>query len=587
MTLSIIVLYLVVTAFLGYLGYRKTHGVSDYLLAGRDIHPYIMALSYGATFISTAAIVGFGGAAGVFGMGLLWLTFLNIFAGIFLAFVIFGKRTRRMGYNMGAHTFPEFLAKRYDSTFIQKFSGFIIFLFMPLYAAVVLIGAAKFLEHQFVISYSTSLFFFTLIIAAYVIMGGLKGVMYTDAFQGSIMFVGMLILLIYTYSINGGVVQAHQALTDLPVPSPMAAKGHMGWTSMPSFGSEYWWTLVSTIIMGVGIGVLAQPQLIVRFMTVKSNRELNRAVFIGGIFILMMTGVAFISGSLSNVFFAKNIKNLEFCEISGNLKEICPGKVMVEIKADNLEKFRAGKPELKIGDKIDVHANVDHKITYKGSIAIKAAGGNVSDIIPQFVKQAMPRWFGIIFMITLLAAAMSTLSSQFHTLGTALGHDIYMQFEKGKKYTEERSVFVSRFGIGITILISALLAYYLPIIFEKGEAIIAKGTAIFFGICACSFLPAYVGGIFSKWVTKTGAIAGIVGGFIVSSFWLFFVHASVSSVVGLSQFIFGKPALLGVPWTLIDPMFIGLPVSVFLTIAVSIFTQKSAEDHLNKCFKNI
>ena len=72
---------------------------------------------------------------------------------------------------------------------------------------------------------------------------------------------------------------------------------------MPVLGSPIWWTVVSAIILGVGIGVLAQPQLAVRFMMVKSNKELNRGVLIGGIFILMMTGVAFVVGALSNVFF--------------------------------------------------------------------------------------------------------------------------------------------------------------------------------------------------------------------------------------------------------------------------------------------
>jgi Na+/proline symporter len=50
----------------------------DYLVAGRNIHPAVMSLSYGATFISTSAIVGFGGVAGLFGFSLLWLTVLNI-----------------------------------------------------------------------------------------------------------------------------------------------------------------------------------------------------------------------------------------------------------------------------------------------------------------------------------------------------------------------------------------------------------------------------------------------------------------------------------------------------------------------------
>ena len=142
----IILIYLLVTIYLGYRGWRDTKSSEDYMVAGRRAHPYIMAMSYGATFISTSAIVGFGGTAGLFGLGLLYLTLLNIFMGVFIAFIVYGKRTRKMGHNLGAMTFPELLSKRFDSRFIQYFSGLVIFLGMPLYTSVVLIGAARFME---------------------------------------------------------------------------------------------------------------------------------------------------------------------------------------------------------------------------------------------------------------------------------------------------------------------------------------------------------------------------------------------------------------------------------------------------------
>jgi SSS family solute:Na+ symporter len=78
-----------------------------------------MALSYGATFISTAAIVGFGGVAGVYGLGLLWLPFMNIIVGIFIAFVFFGKRTRKIGHNLKALTFPSFY---HDDSTVNSFN---------------------------------------------------------------------------------------------------------------------------------------------------------------------------------------------------------------------------------------------------------------------------------------------------------------------------------------------------------------------------------------------------------------------------------------------------------------------------------
>ncbi|MDD3974062.1 MAG: sodium:solute symporter family protein, partial [Methanothrix soehngenii] len=289
----IILIYLLVTLYLGYRGWKGTKDTEGYLVAGRKAHPYIMAMSYGATFISTSAIVGFGGNAGLFGMGLLWLTFFNIFVGIFIAFVFYGKRTRKMGHNLNAMTFPELLGKRFDSRFVQYFSGVVIFLGMPLYAAVVLIGAARFMETTLAIDFHVALLIYSVIIAAYVIWGGLRGVMYTDAFQGTIMFFGMAFLLFMTYAHLGGITAAHQALTNMAhlVPENLALMGHTGWTEMPLLGSSWWWTLVSTIVLGVGIGVLAMPQLAVRFMTVKSSRELHRGTLIGGVFILFMTGV--------------------------------------------------------------------------------------------------------------------------------------------------------------------------------------------------------------------------------------------------------------------------------------------------------
>jgi len=148
-----ILIYLIVTLYLGYYGFRETRDSEDYLVAGRRIHPAVMALSYGAAFISTSAIVGFGGVAGLFGMSLLWLTFLNMLVGICIAYAVIGKRIRSLGERTGALTFPELLGKIYDSRFLQAFSGAIVFLFMPLYAGVVLIGAARFLEVALSVNY--------------------------------------------------------------------------------------------------------------------------------------------------------------------------------------------------------------------------------------------------------------------------------------------------------------------------------------------------------------------------------------------------------------------------------------------------
>ena len=538
----VFIVYFLMVGYVGYIAWKRTNSSEDFMVAGRDTHPYIMALSYGATFISTAAIVGFGGVAGKYGMGILWLAFLNILIGIFIAFVFFGKKTRKMGHNLNSLTFPEFLGRRFDSKFIQFFSGLLIFCAMPIYAAVVLIGAARFMESSLMLNFNVALLVLAIVICGYVLFGGLKGVMYTDALQGSIMFVGMLILLVFIYWVLGGVTEANTALTNMAhlYPADAIAEGGTGWTSFPRLGSPFWWSLVTTTIMGVGIGALAQPQLAVRFMTVKSDKELHRSLLIGSIFIFVMTGSAYVVGSLCNVYFYQNF----------------------------------------------------------GQIAIDFVGGNMDSIIPTFISTALPEWFVYIFLLSLLAAAMSTLSSQYHTQGTSLGHDIVDAFKNrgiSEGYTDEelkesatakvtrfRFTTINQVGILIAVVLSLIIGLSLP------GSIVALGTSLFMGLCAAAFLPIYCAALFWKRATRTGVLAGFFSGVLTSLFLLVFVFKKTATGLGICKFIFGVDMLINVlPWYNIDVMIFAIPVSTFFLVVVSLLTKPMDEKIIDRAFKGL
>ena len=283
----------------------------------------------------------------------------------------------------------------------------------------------------------------------------------------------------------------------------------------------FWWTLVSTLILGVGIGVLSQPQLVVRFMTVKSNKELNRAVLIGGVFIAMMTGTAFIVGALSNVYFMQ----------------------------------------------------------HSGQIAIQAAGGNADKIIPLFISTAMPLWFAYLFMITLLSAAMSTLSAQFHVQGTALGRDIY---ETLSNKVGGSSVMVARAGIVVAVFIAVILGFILP------ANIIAVGTAMWFSLTAVAFLAMYVCALFWKRTTKEGAIAGLVVGTVYTAISYLFINQKAAAALGVCKALTGKVVLITtMPWPTVDPLVIGVPLAFILTIVVSLLTKPPSKEILDKAFKDV
>jgi SSS family solute:Na+ symporter len=480
-------------------------------------------------------------------------------------------------------------------------------------------------------NYTVALLFFAMIVAAYVFFGGLKGVMYTDALQGTIMFVGMATLMIYTYAKVGGIVTGHQALTELAdlVPSSLTAIGHRGWTAMPEFGFgnpkyNLWWIIVSTIVMGVGIGVLAQPQLVVRFMTVKSKRELNRAVGMGAVFILAMVGVAYMTGSLSNAYFAhhgalfqgrviKTVNTEKNHALLQVMKRSPAGEWLDAIK-------ETGKDGKVVNSTVPVHTDADGKwlpvgketsaagvvregvvvpvvldkaqpylpekfgpnqIAQGRSISIVYAKGVSDQIIPTFITTAMPKWFGVVFLLTLLAAAMSTLSSQFHTLGTAAGRDVFEQLTVHKSEAgSNRTILIVRIAILLGLVLAVAIGYYA----KKEQAvvsIIARATAIFFGLCASTFLPAFVGGLFWRRITRAGAIASMLSGFALSAFWLAFVKMPECQVIGLVK----RSILADAPnWPVVDPLFVALPVSILVAVIVSLMTPRPDAAHVAKCF---
>jgi SSS family solute:Na+ symporter len=234
-------------------------------------------------------------------------------------------------------------------------------------------------------------------------------------------------------------------------------------------------------------------------MTAKDNKSLNRAVAIGGLAILMLPGVAYTVGALTNVYFYQEM----------------------------------------------------------GKLSVAAAGGNTDSVFPLYINMALPDWFVVIFLLTLLAAAMSTLSALFHAMGTAAVNDIWGRWRNKKPSLIETKVFVC-----IMILVSVALAFIMP------GSIIARATAMFMGLCAAAFLPAFTHAIFSKKPSANAAKVSLVVGAVSWFLWTAFVHIKESEPLGLSMLIFGQKAILPMPWQVVDPIIIALPLSIIALVVV-------------------
>jgi len=512
--------------FLGYLGYRKTKTAEDYFVAGRTMGALLIAFSYGATFISAVALIGFSGIASVYGHSILWLAFLNVFVGIFIAFVFYGLRTRKMGLSLKAMTLPELLGNRFNSVKLQQVSGLIIGVFMVAYTSAVFLAIASLFQVTFGIPYWVCVVVFTLIVGVYLIFGGLYAVMYTHAVQAIVMLVGMIILTVGIYAMLGGIGPAHEAAAALTpemlksIGSPAATQAPNGLTSMPPFLSQPF-MMVLTLIFGVGIGVLAQPQLITRYLTAKDDKALRRAIPYGGVFILLMTFTAFSIGPLCNVLMYQN--------------------------------------------------NIPYPVKETAGVMV----ANPDAVVPTIINQLFPSWFILIFLFAILAAAMSTAAALFHTAGAALGRDVYEKSSK-KQVSPERSIFITRIATFV-IVIATLIITLNPL------DVVAYMTAFFFGLMACTFLAPYTLMLYWKKTNRVGVWIGMLGGFVFTMVWYILIYFKTAPK------IIGSPLIGDYVINMLDPIFIGLPLSFLLTILFSIIRKQDKEEEtlMKKSFENI
>ena len=112
----------------------------------------------------------------------------------------------------------------------------------------------------------------------------------------------------------------------------------------------------------------------------------------------------------------------------------------------------------------------------------------------------------------------------------------------------------------------------------------ARGTAIFFGVCAAAFLPTYAAALYWKRATRAGVWASVITGAAVSIFGLTFMH--ISEALGICRLLTGKDVMVSsFPWPFVDTLCYALPLSALALVVVSLMTKAPDEEHIKKCFE--
>lgn len=301
MLLSTILLsiFLIGMIIIGLWGMRKTFNLNDFFLGGRTVGPWISAFAYGTTYFSAVLFIGFAGKLGWgFGLNALWIAVGNTFFGALLAWLVLGKRTRRMTQNLDVMTMPEFLQERFGAKYIKIVTTIIIFIFLLPYSASVFKGLGHLFEANFGISYDIALLIMIAITGIYLVLGGYFAITLTDFIQGLIMIVGALAMISVLISKAGGLSNAIVIAID-------NYHQHIPPEKQPSI------LLLISLVFMTSLGTWGLPQMVQKFYAVREEKVIKKAAIATTIFALIITFSAYFSGALTHVFFSTPVTNAD------------------------------------------------------------------------------------------------------------------------------------------------------------------------------------------------------------------------------------------------------------------------------------
>ena len=303
-----ILIYFIVVLTIGFVyAKRSNSSASEYFLGGRKVGPWFTALSAEASDMSGYLLMGMPGLAYFCGASDVGWTAIGLAIGTYLNWLLVAKRLRK--YSVVANdsiTLPGFYSNRFHDSknIIATVAAVIILIFFCVYCGSCFVTCGKLFNSLFGWDYSVMMVFGALIVFLYTMVGGYLSVVATDFVQGCLMFCALAVVMIGSITMAGGVENTVAFLSDIPGYLSMTtmATPEMGpdelqivQNGQPLFGvpAEYGLlTIVST--MSWGLGYFGMPQVLVRFLGIRSEEEVktSRRIAIVWVVISMFCAVA-------------------------------------------------------------------------------------------------------------------------------------------------------------------------------------------------------------------------------------------------------------------------------------------------------
>lgn len=274
---------------------KDSAGEKDYFLGGRNMNGLVAALSAGASDMSAWVLMGLPGAFFVSGLSEVWVS-VGLLIGTVCAWLFIAPRLRRFSIQYGdSITIPQYLTNRFktDNHFLQIICAVIFVIAYCIYAASSIKACGTLFHTVFGANEKIAMIVAAAIIIVYTFLGGFNAVCWTDFFQGMLMLAALLIAPIIAVIAMGasGFIAPNEVLPENYY--HVLATGTFDWASIAVVLSGLGW----------GFGYMGMPHILVRYISIKSEKEMKRSQIVGSFWTAIILVMATIVGIVGRQYF--------------------------------------------------------------------------------------------------------------------------------------------------------------------------------------------------------------------------------------------------------------------------------------------
>ena len=292
-TVTVLIVYLGILAALAIWSRRETHTLAGFYLADKKLPYWVVAFSTNATGESGWLLLGLSGMGYAVGMQAYWIVVGEI-VGIALSWGLISRRLKKLGDETDSITVPDVLAAKFADKWnlIRGAAVLIIVVMVTTYVTAQMVSSGKAFSSFLGMDYRTGVIVGAIFIIGYTFVGGYKAVSYTDVVQGVLMLLGLIAVPVAAIVASGGWGNVEESLAqqDPALLDMFAFADTPAWIGIASF-------------LAIGLPFMGVPQLMVRFMSARSEKSLVPAMFISVVVILLFDLGAVLTGMAGRALF--------------------------------------------------------------------------------------------------------------------------------------------------------------------------------------------------------------------------------------------------------------------------------------------